>query len=289
MPSAGGRSGSPGSSSKRRRNPVDHHAERHERIYQPAGRAAHACSSRPTRKSRAANSRPSPAGCSSAIPVSFVLPGFRESTGRSARNTRRRRSADGISGYRIKSLNADGSITTAPQSDEYYPVFFSTEPKTSMVYGLDYATAPERRATLERARDNDVIATLRDRLYQPKNGVRPIGVARHRSGLRQGHFADHDRRPAAQSGRLHRRHIRSPPLLHSIRTTTAASPAVRIDVYPPDAGRIAEGGRRCRFFVRAAAAWFDACSRDGAALVGELSRSATPTGRCGQLPPPAVR
>ena len=35
---------------------------------------------------------------------------------------------------------------------------------------------PERRATLERARDNDMIATLRDRLYQPKNGVRPVGV-----------------------------------------------------------------------------------------------------------------
>ena len=37
-------------------------------------------------------------------------------------------------------------------------------------------TAPERWATLERARDNDMIATLRDRLYQPKNGVRPVGV-----------------------------------------------------------------------------------------------------------------
>ncbi len=49
-------------------------------------------------------------------------------------------------------------------------------PASSVVYGLDYATAPERRATLERARDNDMIATLRDRLYQPKNGVRPVGV-----------------------------------------------------------------------------------------------------------------
>jgi CHASE1-domain containing sensor protein len=48
----------------------------------------------------------------------------------------------GISGYQIKSPDADGSITTAPQSDEYYPVFFSTEPKTSMTYGLDYAAAP---------------------------------------------------------------------------------------------------------------------------------------------------
>jgi hypothetical protein len=43
---------------------------------------------------------------------------------------------DGISGYRIKSLNADGSITTAPQNDEYYPVSFppSRRPRWSMVW-----------------------------------------------------------------------------------------------------------------------------------------------------------
>ena len=117
---------------------------------------------------------------------------------------------DGISGYRIKSLNADGSIATAPQSDEYYPVFFSTEPKTSMVYGLDYATAPERRATLERARDNDMIATLRDRLYRAEERRSARRRARHRSDLRQGHFADHGRRPAAQPGRIYRRRIQSP-------------------------------------------------------------------------------
>jgi diguanylate cyclase (GGDEF)-like protein len=144
---------------------------------------------------------------------------------------------DGVSGYRIKSLNADGSITTAPQSDEYYPVFFSTEPKTSMVYGLDYATAPERRATLERARDGDMIATLRDRLYQPRNGVRPIGVLVtvpvYAKGTSRTTVADRRRNLAGFIVAV----FNLQPLLHSIRTTTAASPAVRIDVYPPDAGR----------------------------------------------------
>src|SRR5690242_15729867 len=85
--------------------------------------------------------------------------------------------ADGISGYRIKELNAaDGTIATAREKDEYLPVFYSTEPKTSMSYGLDYSTDPVRRATLDRARDSDVIAVMRGRLYEPRNGTRPIGV-----------------------------------------------------------------------------------------------------------------
>src|SRR5260370_34426703 len=82
---------------------------------------------------------------------------------------------DGISGYRIRTLLADGGIATAPQGDEYFPVFFSTEPKTSVAYGLDYSSDPERRATLARARDNDLVATLRAPLYEPKNGIRPLG------------------------------------------------------------------------------------------------------------------
>ena len=146
----------------------------------------------------------------------------------------------GISGYQIKSPDADGSITTAPQSDEYYPVFFSTEPKTSMTYGLDYATAPERRAALERARDNDMIATVRDRLYQPTNGVRPVGVLVtvpvYAKGTSRTTVTDRRRNVAGFIVAV----FNLQPLLHSIRTTTAASPAVRIDVYPPDAGRIGQ-------------------------------------------------
>src|SRR5439155_715571 len=52
---------------------------------------------------------------------------------------------DGVSGYRIKSLQGD-AFASAPQSDEYFPVFYSTQPKTSSVYAMDYATVPARRA-----------------------------------------------------------------------------------------------------------------------------------------------
>ena len=48
---------------------------------------------------------------------------------------------DGVSGYRIKALQGE-KFVTAPQGDEYFPVFYSTQPKTSMVYGMDYATVP---------------------------------------------------------------------------------------------------------------------------------------------------
>src|SRR5262249_12072800 len=85
--------------------------------------------------------------------------------------------ADGVSGYRVKALSgAAASITTAPKRDESLPVFFSTEPKPSMSYGLDYSTDPERRATLVRARDADVIAAMRGQFYEPRDGMRPAGV-----------------------------------------------------------------------------------------------------------------
>jgi diguanylate cyclase (GGDEF)-like protein len=154
---------------------------------------------------------------------------------------------EGISGYQIKSPNADGSTTTAPQSDEYYPVFFSTEPKTSMTYGLDYTAAPERRAALERARDNDMIATVRDRLYQPNDGVRPVGVLVtvpvYAKGTSRTTVTDRRRNVTGFIVAV----FNLQPLLHSIRTTTAASPAVRIDVYPPDAAGIGQAAGVAEF------------------------------------------
>jgi diguanylate cyclase (GGDEF)-like protein len=142
--------------------------------------------------------------------------------------------ADGVSGYYIKSLHADGRIAMAPQGDEYFPVFYSTEPKTSMVYGLDYASAPERRTTLERARDNDVIATLRATLYEPKNGIRPSGVMVavpvYAKGTSRNTVGDRRRNLAGFVVAI----FNLPTMLQSIRTTTAASPAVSVDIYPPE-------------------------------------------------------
>src|SRR6478609_1955071 len=82
--------------------------------------------------------------------------------------------ADGVSGYFIKSF-PDGTV--AAESDEYYPVYFSTEQKTSRIYGLDYWTDPERRAALEHARDDDEIKALRTKLFEGRNGPNAVGIA----------------------------------------------------------------------------------------------------------------
>ncbi|MDI1263285.1 MAG: CHASE domain-containing protein, partial [bacterium] len=149
--------------------------------------------------------------------------------------------ADGVSGYQIKSLGADGAVKTAPESDEYLPVFYSTEPKTSKVYGLDYSADPERRAALQRARDNDVITTLRDQLYQPRSGVRPIGVLVtvpvYAKGTSRTTVADRRRNLAGYVVAI----FNLQPLLQSIRTITVASPAVSIDVFPTDAAGLRSG------------------------------------------------
>ncbi|SDN33464.1 periplasmic sensor diguanylate cyclase/phosphodiesterase [Afipia sp. GAS231] len=142
---------------------------------------------------------------------------------------------DGVSGYRIKSFQQDGNYVTAPQKDEYFAVFYSTEPKTSPVYGLDYSADPERHAALERARDNDQITVLRSRLYQPKEGVRPIGVfvsvPIYVKGTSRTTTADRRRNLAGFVVGV----FDLPLLLQSIRATTAASPAVAVSVYPDGA------------------------------------------------------
>lgn len=142
--------------------------------------------------------------------------------------------ADGISGYRIKSLGADGSIATAPESDEYFPVFFSTEPKTSLVYGLDYSTAPARQAALTRARDNDLVTALRTSLYEAQDGLHSVGVLVcvpiYAKGTSRTTTADRRRNLVGYVSGI----FNLPALLQSIRTSTAASPAISIEVYPPD-------------------------------------------------------
>lgn len=143
--------------------------------------------------------------------------------------------ADGISGYRIKELNAaDGTIATAREKDEYLPVFYSTEPKTSMSYGLDYSTDPVRRATLDRARDGDVIAVMRGRLYEPRNGSRPIGVLIcipvYAKGTSRDTVSDRRRNLTGFVVGV----FDLPTLLQSIRKNAAATPAVSVNVYAPD-------------------------------------------------------
>ncbi|SEM23473.1 EAL domain-containing protein [Bradyrhizobium sp. OK095] len=144
---------------------------------------------------------------------------------------------DGVSGYRIKSLQGE-TFASAPQSDEYFPVFYSTQPKTSTVYGMDYATIPERRAALERARDNDGVAAIRTRLYEPREGGRLpdilVAIPVYAKGTSRETVADRRRNLAGFVVGV----FDLPLLMQSMRVTTGASPAVSVNIYPPFTGQI---------------------------------------------------
>jgi diguanylate cyclase (GGDEF)-like protein len=61
---------------------------------------------------------------------------------------------DGLANYRIQNRTPDGGFTPAGPQDEYFPVLFSTVPKTSPLYGLDMSPYPRTREQMDQARDN---------------------------------------------------------------------------------------------------------------------------------------
>ena len=140
---------------------------------------------------------------------------------------------DGVPGYRIKALAADGNLSPAPERDFYFPVFFSTEAKTSMIYGLDYSTDQVRWAALERARDNDAVTVLPTRLYHDLKGGSHgvmVGVPVYVKGTSRTTIADRRRNLAGfVVGIFDLAH-----LLQSVRTVTAAPSAIVINAYAPD-------------------------------------------------------
>jgi diguanylate cyclase (GGDEF)-like protein len=143
---------------------------------------------------------------------------------------------DGVAGYQIKSLASDGDLSPAPQSNEYFPIFFSTEPKTSVVYGLDYSTDPMRWAAMERARDNDAVAALPTKLFfDLKSGTHGVLVCVpvYVKGTSRTTIADRRRNLVGYVVGV----FDLAQLLQSVRVATAASSAIAINAYPPDLGR----------------------------------------------------
>ncbi len=147
---------------------------------------------------------------------------------------------DGIPAYHFKSM-LGGVISVAPDNDFYYPVLFSTEPKTSSVYGMDYSTDPIRWATLQRARDTDAVGVVPTHLFQNDRGT-PHGVLIvvpvYVKGTSRATVADR------------RRNLNGfvigvfdiGELLTSIRTANAESAAVVLSAFPPGV----EGKRSAR-------------------------------------------
>jgi diguanylate cyclase (GGDEF)-like protein len=143
--------------------------------------------------------------------------------------------ADGIIGYQIKQPLPDGSVRPAPQSDEYLPIVFSTEPKTSTVYGMDYWSDPGRREALERARDNDMAVSVQSRIWHHSNaGSRGVMVCVpvYVKGTSRTTVKDRRRNLSGFVVGI----FELPQLLQSVITATAASTAIDISVYAPQAG-----------------------------------------------------
>jgi diguanylate cyclase (GGDEF)-like protein/PAS domain S-box-containing protein len=67
---------------------------------------------------------------------------------------------DGLAGYQIRSVVADGGIAPSADRSEYFPILYSTQlVLSSPLYGLDLNDGGPRQQSLERARDGDRMAT----------------------------------------------------------------------------------------------------------------------------------
>ncbi len=80
---------------------------------------------------------------------------------------------DGLEGYHFKVSAADGGMIPSGEQDEYFPIFYSTVPKTSMLYGLDLRSEPPTLAELERARDDDQLGFSAVPALVSANGKQP--------------------------------------------------------------------------------------------------------------------
>lgn len=66
---------------------------------------------------------------------------------------------DGIANYHIRVATPDGSLPVSPERDEYFPKFYSTEARTSRIYGLDLNDGGPRAETVVRIRDGNLMST----------------------------------------------------------------------------------------------------------------------------------
>ena len=81
---------------------------------------------------------------------------------------------DGIIDYHIRNAAADGTLSVAPQQDEYYPIYYSSKEKPdSKLYGFNLLdNNGPRQQMLDTARDENRIVASRTLLLQSGNGDR---------------------------------------------------------------------------------------------------------------------
>ena len=79
---------------------------------------------------------------------------------------------DGLHDYRIRAFAPDRSLPASPERDEYFPKFYSTESRTSPVYGVDLNDGGSRERTIVHIRDGNVLSTSPPLMLYIGNGDR---------------------------------------------------------------------------------------------------------------------
>ncbi|MGP8121366.1 MAG: putative bifunctional diguanylate cyclase/phosphodiesterase [Xanthobacteraceae bacterium] len=138
--------------------------------------------------------------------------------------------ADGLPSFMFKAYDLQMTRGRAPDADEYLPIFYSTEPKTSVVYGMDYATDPARHAVLERARDGDAVTVLTLAARGLNLGAHNllIVVPVYVKGTSRGTIADRRRNITGYVTGV----FDMTAVLQSIMDTRAAASAIDVNLYP---------------------------------------------------------
>jgi len=74
---------------------------------------------------------------------------------------------EGLVGYHVKTVTAEGGMVVSPQQDEYFPVYYTTEGRSAnQVYGLNLGDTEIRKQPLERARDGNLLAASENFVLQ---------------------------------------------------------------------------------------------------------------------------
>ena len=74
---------------------------------------------------------------------------------------------DGLVDYHIRTntATADGRLVISPERDEYYPKFYSIEPRTSTVYGIDISDGVPQARAVSHIRDENVLSITAPLLF----------------------------------------------------------------------------------------------------------------------------
>ncbi len=144
---------------------------------------------------------------------------------------------DGFPDYHIRTVvrtdSSDNKLVIAPEQDEYFPKFYSTEARNSPVYGLDLREGGIRDPILNRIRDENALVSSPPLVLQIGEGDRNgfwVGLPVYRRNQPHGSVEDRRRNMAGLVQAVFQIRVLIDSTIAGVRTP------VRIYLFAPDAG-----------------------------------------------------